>query len=67
MSVMDRVSRRADPTYDRTKIRANPVWELAFVMSEIEYDAAPMGWGNYLSLAEGIMANFEVTPKEWRK
>lgn len=34
-----------DPTYERDKINANPVWELAFSLSEIENDNAPIGWG----------------------
>ena len=31
-----------DPTYDRDEIRRNPVWELAFVLSEIQNDGAPL-------------------------
>jgi hypothetical protein len=34
-----------DPTYDRGEIDANPEWQLAFSLSEIMNDNAPLGWG----------------------
>ena len=41
-----------DPTYDSREIEANPVWKLAFEMSERENDSAPLGWSNYIKQAE---------------
>jgi hypothetical protein len=52
-----------DPTYVKEEIEANPVWALAFSMSEIDNDNAPIGWGRYISLAHGLLANYEVTRK----
>jgi hypothetical protein len=53
----------ADPTYDREQIRANPIWDLAFVLSEIQNDAAPMGWSKYIWVAECLLAAFDITRK----
>ena len=46
-----------DLTYDRKIIDLNPVWKLAFIISEIENDNAPIGWGQYISLAGNLIAN----------
>lgn len=46
-----------DPTYHRESIDANPVWELAFIISEIQNDNAPIGWSEYIPLAEALIAN----------
>jgi hypothetical protein len=48
-----------DPTYEKDKINANPVWELAWVLSELQNDNAPIGWGRYISDAECIVAHFK--------
>jgi hypothetical protein len=53
----------SDPTYDRTVIDADPVWKLAFVMSEIANDGAPIGWGKYIPLAHGLLAIYDLTEK----
>lgn len=45
------------PTYDSKEIDENPIWELAFIISEILNDNAPLGWGQYIPLAESIIAN----------
>jgi hypothetical protein len=52
-----------DPTYDKELIKADPVWYLAWVMSEIENDVAPLGWGRYIRLARGLLSNFDITEK----
>jgi hypothetical protein len=49
-----------DPTYDRELITANPEWELAFVLSEIQNDAAPIGWGKYIFAAECLLASYDI-------
>lgn len=43
-----------DPTYNREKIDSNPIWEAAFIMSECLNDSAPIGWGNYIWIAEAL-------------
>lgn len=52
-----------DPTYNKELINANPVWKLAWTMSEIENDGAPLGWGKYISLARGLSYNYEFKEK----
>lgn len=44
-----------DPTYDKSKINANPVWKIAFVLSECKNDSAPIGWGNWIWVAEAVI------------
>lgn len=43
-----------DPTYNREEIDANPHWKLAFVLSELGNDSAPLGWGEYIPAARAI-------------
>jgi len=50
----------SDPTYVKEQIRANPVWDLAFVLSEIMNDRAPLGWGEYIWIAECLLAVFDM-------
>lgn len=50
----------SDPTYDRKEILANPVWDLAFVLSEIQNDAAPVGWSKYILTAQCLLDAFEI-------
>jgi len=52
-----------DPTYIKEQIEANPVWNLAFVLSEIENDNAPIGWGKYIYRAELLMQHFDIKVK----
>lgn len=52
-----------DPTYVKAEIDANPVWELAFALSEIENDNAPIGWGRYISTASCLLANYDIKRK----
>ncbi len=49
-----------DPTYVREEIDANPIWTLAFILSELDNDNAPIGWGKYIPLATALRA---YTPK----
>ncbi len=53
-----------DPTYNKDEIRANPEWDLAFVLSEIQNDAAPIGWSKYILAARCLLAAFEIKRKE---
>lgn len=52
-----------DPTHVKAEIDANPIWKLAFFMSEIENDLAPIGWGKYILLAQAILNKYEVKEK----
>jgi hypothetical protein len=53
----------ADPTYVRSEIDANPVWELAFVLSEIQNDGAPIGWGKYIGVARCLLDSYDIKRK----
>lgn len=53
----------SDPTYVREEISANPEWDLAFVLSEIMNDNAPIGWGRYISTAQCLLAAFDIKRK----
>jgi hypothetical protein len=53
----------SDPTYDKKEIAANPVWQLAFDLSEIENDSAPIGWSRYVWKAECLLALYDMKRK----
>lgn len=53
----------ADPTYDKEKILANPEWHIAWILSEIRNDSAPIGWGRYLYEAQELLRHYDVTRK----
>jgi len=44
-----------DPTYIRTQIDANPVWRVAWIISEHNNDNAPIGWSSYIPVAEELV------------
>ena len=52
-----------DPTYDRNEINDNPAWQIAFSLSEIQNDNAPVGWGKYIWIAECLLANYDIRRK----
>lgn len=54
----------SDPTYSKAEIESNPIWHLAFVLSEIRNDSAPIGWGSYIPTAECLLDAFDITPKK---
>lgn len=41
-----------DPTYDKEVIDRNGVWKIAFTLSEMVNDMAPIGWSKYVPDAE---------------
>jgi len=49
-----------DPTYVRADIQANPIWNLAWALSEIMNDDAPIGWGKYIFVAECLLKRYEI-------
>jgi hypothetical protein len=53
-----------DPTYNKAVIDANPAWALAFSLSEIENDNAPIGWSKYIFTAECLLSNWDIKRKE---
>ena len=53
----------SDPTYEKEKIEANREWHVAWVLSEILNDLAPLGWSRYTSIAKCLLAAFDMTPK----
>jgi len=53
-----------DPTYVKSEINDNPVWELAFTISEIQNDNAPIGWSDYTWLAEMLLSQYDIERKK---
>lgn len=49
-----------DPTYVRSIIDADPVWRLAFWLSEQDNDNAPIGWARYIPLATALRTRFTM-------
>lgn len=45
----------SDPTYDPVEIHANPIWRVAFVISECLNDKSPIGWSNYIWVSQAII------------
>jgi hypothetical protein len=43
-----------DPTYVKQEIDANPTWKLAWRLSELDNDDAPIGWGRYITIAHHV-------------
>lgn len=54
----------SDPTYDPKEINANPIWKLAFTMSEIDNDNAPIGWSEYTHLSRWLLDKYDIREKE---
>lgn len=44
-----------DPTYDKELIRHNGEWGIAFIISEMVNDNAPIGWSRYIPLAKEVL------------
>lgn len=52
-----------DPTYDTKLINAKPEWKIAFMLSELFNDNAPIGWSKYIPAA--IEAIEKATKIAW--
>lgn len=52
-----------DPTYLTAEIEANPEWQLAFSLSEILNDNAPIGWSKYIGVAKCLRFNYDIKKK----
>ena len=44
----------------KEEIDADPIWKLAFLMSEIDNDLAPIGWSRYIHLAENLQRIYKM-------
>ena len=53
-----------DPTYNLKDIKENPEWDLAFALSEIRNDGAPLGWGSYIITARCLLSLYDIKPKK---
>lgn len=53
-----------DPTYVKEDIEKDPVDSLAFALSEIMNDNAPIGWSKYRPHAANLLANYYIAPKQ---
>ena len=54
----------SDPTYNREAIAKNPEWQLAFILSEIQNDGAPIGWAKYLFVAKCLLDAYDMKLKQ---
>ena len=59
----DKAPEMRDPTYDPEEINANSIWALAFSLSEIQNDSAPIGWSQYVWIAACLLDRYEITLK----
>jgi hypothetical protein len=53
-----------DPTYRKSEIEANLEWHVAWVLSEIENDNAPIGWSRHINTARCLLAAFDIKPNQ---
>jgi hypothetical protein len=53
-----------DPTYIKDEISNKPEWELAFTLSEIMNDNAPIGWGKYVGPAKCLLDSYIIQRKQ---
>lgn len=44
-----------DPTYNRKEIDNNSITKLAFILSELHNDNAPIGWSSYIVIARWLI------------
>ena len=58
------IKRVPDPTYVQSEIDANPDWKLAFWLSEIDNDHAPIGWFAYYTLARFLRQKYTMEEKK---
>lgn len=52
-----------DETYNLKEIEKNPVYKLAYWLSEVDNDNAPIGWSRYIFIAKCILNKFELKEK----
>lgn len=54
----------SDPTYVQSEIDGNPVWALAWTISQIVDDKAPIGWSRHIPTAQCLLAHYDIKRKE---
>lgn len=54
----------SDPTYVKAEIDAKPDWALAFRLSEVDNDNAPICWFRYISLARWLLSTYDMKEKD---
>ena len=52
-----------DPTYVMSEIMAKPEWYLAWRLSEVDNDNAPIGWSRYITMASWLLQRFYLREK----
>lgn len=52
-----------DPTYDKEAIKARLEWDLAWVLSQIIDDNAPIGWSKHIFTAKCLLAHYDIKRK----
>lgn len=52
-----------DPTYVREQVEGNPIWKLAWTLSEVDNDNAPIGWGQYIPMARWLLETYRLESK----
>jgi hypothetical protein len=55
---MPRIDIPSYPTKEERK--KHPTWDVAFVLSEIMNDNAPIGWKDYLYAAEALVRHYDI-------
>lgn len=53
-----------DPTYVKDEIQNNPIWKLAWTLSEVCNDNAPIGWGRYIREADYLLRFYDMKLKK---
>lgn len=53
-----------DTTYVNKEINKNPVWHIAWLLSEMRNLNAPIGWSVYIPDAELILEHYSVKLKK---
>jgi hypothetical protein len=52
-----------DPIYRSDLINADPIWKLAFELSEVDNDDAPLGWSAYVPMARHLLSRYRLIEK----
>lgn len=53
-----------DPTYIKSEIDADPIWALAWRLSELDNDNAPIGWYRYTNMSKWLLNTFHMEKRE---
>lgn len=56
-----------DPTYVPDRINADPEWKIAFVLSELVNDDAPIGWSAFIPIAKKAIEDARLSVRDAAK